>query len=211
MFCTRCGSQVPDGSRFCPSCGGPVSAPAREAAATEVVRASGQPVPAAIPGAPGACTPEVLAAYVAHVAARLRQRPGYVPELGASLLLTTRFSAALANIHQYFLVRAGDGWGREEVARHTDACVAWALENYQGVPRGLQKGIGIYPIVLQHPIEPGALAYVREKPKAHFAAFALPTLVDPFDHVVCHMEATPVWGWAMWGGIKKVADEALAY
>lgn len=29
-FCTRCGSNVPDGENFCPNCGAPIAAPAAE-------------------------------------------------------------------------------------------------------------------------------------------------------------------------------------
>lgn len=29
-FCTRCGSNVPDGENFCPNCGAPITAPAAE-------------------------------------------------------------------------------------------------------------------------------------------------------------------------------------
>ena len=33
MFCTNCGSQIPDGSAFCPECGAKLTAPASYAAA----------------------------------------------------------------------------------------------------------------------------------------------------------------------------------
>ena len=45
----------------------------------------------------------------------------------------------------------------------------------------------------------------------HFAAFDLPILVDPFTGACEMLEKTPVWGFAMWKGIKKAAREALGF
>lgn len=124
--------------------------------------------------------------------------------------MTKRFSAALANIHQYFFIYANDFVGYNEMRDYTTACTDWALRNYSGVPRGLQKGVAIYPVMLQHPMNPGAVQFVKEKPKAKFAAFTLPVVVDPVERQMQFMDSTPVWGFAMWGGVKKAASEALA-
>lgn len=91
------------------------------------------------------------------------------------------------------------------------ACSDWALNNYQGALRGLQKGVVSYAILLQHPLNANAVAFTKELPKKHFAAFDLPILVDPFTGACEMLEKTPVWGFAMWKGIKKAAREALGF
>ena len=65
MFCTNCGAQVPDGSKFCTSCGSPIAAapapapaPAPSAPAPEPV-VTPAPTPEPIPAPP---TPEQVAA-----------------------------------------------------------------------------------------------------------------------------------------------------
>lgn len=236
MFCTKCGAQLNDGARFCGVCGTPVSSPndpvvpgagTTPASAPAPIPAASavQPAPIAVQPAapqpqaptpqPQAPTPASLAqqalpAYVQQVAARLGERPQFISELQTYLFVTKRFSAALANIHQYFFIYANDFVGYNEMGDYTTACTDWALSNYSGVPRGLQKGVAIYPVMLQHPMNPGAIQFVKEKPKAKFAAFTLPVVVDPVERQMQFMDSTPVWGFAMWGGVKKAASEALA-
>lgn len=200
-------------------------APAAAPAAPQPAAAPAAPQPAAAPMQPAAAPPvtaqpqapasyslaqQALPAYVQQVAARLGETPQIVPELQTYLFVTKRFSAALANIHQYFFIYANDFVGYNEMRDYATACTDWALHNYSGVPRGLQKGVAIYPVMLQHPMNPGAVQFVKEKPKAKFAAFTLPVVVDPVEHQMQFMDSTPVWGFAMWGGIKKAASEALA-
>ena len=232
-FCGVCGTPVSSPNEpVAPGAGAtpasaptPVSAaPAVQPAPAPVVQPTPAPAPtqpvAAQPQAPAAPQPQApasyslaqqaLPAYVQQVAARLGETPQIVPELQTYLFVTKRFSAALANIHQYFFIYANDFVGYNEMRDYATACTDWALHNYSGVPRGLQKGVAIYPVMLQHPMNPGAVQFVKEKPKAKFAAFTLPVVVDPVEHQLQFMDSTPVWGFAMWGGIKKAASEALA-
>ena len=237
MFCTKCGAKLPDGARFCAMCGAPAtmpetpSTPVAPASAPQPTGAPGsQPVAAATPApvaapvaapAPApvpaaASQPAPVAAggllnpFVQQVATRLGEPAQFIPELQTYLFVTKRFSAALANIHQYFLIYENNGVGYNEMRDYSAACTDWALHNYAGVPRGLQKGVAIYPVMLQHPMNPGAIQFVKEKPKAKFAAFTLPVVVDPIDRQVQFMDTTPVWGFAMWGGVKKAATEVLS-
>ena len=122
---------------------------------------------------------------------------------------TYTFAAALTDMHQYFFIASDDHAGYEEMRAYSEACTSWALDNYQGLPRGLQKGIAIYPVMLQHPIDPGALRYVLEKPNMKFAAFQLAVALDPVAGEIRYLEKTPVWGYAMWNGIKRTAGETL--
>lgn len=256
MFCTQCGNQLPDDSRFCPRCGAPVgaptsavnqavsatpqtppapAAPAAAPAASPTPAAAPAPTPAASFAAPAPAAPatmpapapatapaaspqapasdslSMLSAFVQAMSNRLGEPAQYIPELGAYLIVTKRFSAALANMHQHFFVSAYDAAGYPEMQAYMKACSDWALNNYQGALRGLQKGVVSYAILLQHPLNANAVAFTKELPKKHFAAFDLPILVDPFTGACEMLEKTPVWGFAMWKGIKKAAREALGF
>ncbi len=134
----------------------------------------------------------------------------YIPELGAYLIVTKRFSAALANMHQHFFVSAYDAAGYPEMQAYMKACSDWALNNYQGALRGLQKGVVSYAILLQHPLNANAVAFTKELPKKHFAAFDLPILVDPFTGACEMLEKTPV-GLRHVEGDQKAAREALGF
>ena len=194
MFCTSCGKRIPDDARFCNACGAPVAASVTPVAASATAQAR---------------LDDRHASYLKRLAAKLQQDPRYIPELDAHVLLTTRLAAALTDMHQYFFVASDDHAGYEEMRAYSEACTSWALDNYQGLPRGLQKGIAIYPVMLQHPIDPGALRYVLEKPNVKFAAFQLAVSLDPVAGEIRYLEKTPVWGYAMWNGIKRAADETL--
>ena len=155
-------------------------------------------------------TQQALEPYVQQIAARLGQTPQLVPGLQTYLFVTKRMSVAAAQMHQYFFIYANDLVGYNEMRDYAAACTEWALHNYEGVPRGMQKGLAIYPVMLQHPLNPGAVQFVKEKPKVKYAAFTMATLVDPIDHQIQFLDAAPIWGHAMWKGIKKAAVETLA-
>ena len=123
-FCGVCGTPVSSPNEpVAPGVGAtPASAPAPVSAVPAVQPAPApvvQPTPAPAPAQPVAAQPQVpaapqpqapasyslaqqaLPAYVQQVAARLGETPQIVPELQTYLFVTKRFSAALANIHQY--------------------------------------------------------------------------------------------------------------
>lgn len=230
MFCTTCGAELQDGARFCGMCGAPVYMPntqpetmpapvaASQPAAAPVAASAPQPAaaPVAAPSVQPATQPaassqtqQALEPYVQHIAARLGQTPQLVPSLQTYLFITKRMSVAAAQMHQYFFIYANDLVGYNEMRDYAAACTEWALHNYEGVPRGMQKGLAIYPVMLQHPLNPGAVQFVKEKPKIKYAAFTMATLVDPIDHQIQFLDATPIWGHAMWKGIKRAAVETL--
>ncbi len=44
-YCSKCGAEIPEGSRFCPKCGQPVEYPEREYGVQEPVRSTSRPTP----------------------------------------------------------------------------------------------------------------------------------------------------------------------
>ena len=211
MFCMHCGTQLPDDACFCASCGKPVQAAAPAPTAATAPASTTAPPASSVPASVAAAAGQGagLDAYLERVAQRLGMRPQYVPEVGAHLFVTQRFSMALANIHQYFFIIWDDAAGYPEMQAYAARCADWALNNYQGLPRGLQKGIAIYAVLCQHPVNLSCVQLVKQTPKKHLGAFELPVVVDPVDHRIECLEKTPVWGFAMWNGIKKTAAETL--
>lgn len=112
-------------------------------------------------------------------------------------------------MHSYFFFAANDLAGYAQMQVYAEACMAWARKNYEGLPRGMQSGLAVYPVMLQHPLQPDALAYVKQIPDKHWAAFELPVLFDPMTGQLEHLDKTPVWGFAMWRGIKATARMVL--
>lgn len=112
-------------------------------------------------------------------------------------------------MHSYFFFAANDLAGYAQMQVYAEACMAWARKNYEGLPRGMQSGLAVYPVMLQHPLQPDALAYVKQIPDKHWAAFELPVLFDPMTGQLEYLDKTPVWGFAMWRGIKASARMVL--
>lgn len=154
MFCMRCGAALPEGAKFCTACGQPAGAPSARAAA-----------PAASPA---------FSRYLALVEGRAGAPGTYVADLCAWQFYSTRTSAALAKMKQFFFLREMEGADGAQAQAFAEACVQRALANYPGLPRGFQNGVVIYPVLCQQRATPGALEYVRALPKNHFAAFASP-------------------------------------
>lgn len=186
MFCTNCGAPLTPNARFCVTCGAPI-APATAAHGSAAI----------------------LPSYLQTVAPRIGQAPQFIPEAGAYLLVADQRGALAVQMHSYFFFAANDLAGYAQMQVYAEACMALARKNYEGLPRGMQSGLAVYPVMLQHPLQPDALAYVKQIPDKHWAAFELPVLFDPMTGQLEYLDKTPVWGFAMWRGIKATARMAL--
>lgn len=152
---------------------------------------------------------EQLRAFVGTVAGRTGDQAPWNQELGAYQVVCQNWAALAIKMHSYFFITRDDNATGADFAAYTDACVSWALKNYEGLPRGVQKGVAIYPVLLQAHLNPEVVAYSKQKPDAHWAAFALPTAIDLSSGAVEYLDSTPVWGFAMWKGVKKSAVKVL--
>ena len=229
MFCANCNTALPNDASICGNCGMPVNraysmqssvvsgpqSPMQQPGAIQAPPVMQQPQPAMqqpqqpMPQAPASDTP--FGAYLGKVSARLQTPPTYIPELSSYLMVNKRFSGALANIHQFFFLTQNDACNGAMMQQFTEGCVSFALNNYKGAPRGLQKGVGIYPVMCQTAPNPEVISYTKRKPDAHFSAFALPCSVNLSTGWLEYLDKTPVWGMAMWRGIKNVAKKTLQY
>lgn len=207
MLCTKCGHAVEEGAAICPACGAEAGTMVQEMPAIAVAEATGQEVeePAEL-----AQRQEALHQYVEMISGRLLQKPQFIPDLRSYMFKTDRMTMALAKLHQYFFITQNDGADYESMRQFTEACVAYVLDTYKGLPRGLQKGLGIYPVMCQYAADPQAIAFAQRKPDNHFAAFELPVVVEMCSGRLYYMQKTPVWGFAMWKGIKRIAENTLS-
>jgi hypothetical protein len=152
---------------------------------------------------------EQLKSFVAKVAERTGKEASWVPELGCYQLDSESWGPFVVKMHHYFFIARDDAATAADFEAFSQACVEWGLKHYHGLPRGFQKGVAIYPVLLQEQPSPEVIALTKRKPSAHWAAFALPCAVSLATGTVEYMEKTPVWGFAMWKGVKKAADSAL--
>lgn len=148
-------------------------------------------------------------ACLRRASSRLQAPFSYLPELSSYLMVTERMSAVMANMHQFFFFTQNDACNGALMHQFTSACVSWALHNYQGAPRGMMKGVAIYPVMCQTVANPEVIAFTKQKPDMHYSSFTLACSVELSTGRVEWMEKTPVYGLAMWNGVKKVAELAL--
>ena len=227
-FCVTCGAPIAPapggmgsparsgGSPAHSNAAGAASGSAWQAPAP-VPQAPATPIPAPVSQAPATPAPvpqiqtraAILPSYLQTVASRIGQAPQFIPEAGAYLLVADQRGALAVQMHSYFFFAANDLAGYAQMQVYAEACMAWARKNYEVLPRGIQSGLAVYPVMLQHPLQPDALAYVKQIPDKHWAAFELPVLFDPMTGQLEHLDKTPVWGFAMWRGIKASARMAL--
>ena len=215
MFCTKCGSQLAEGARFCSRCGAPVAQPvAQPAVQTPPPQNSypAQPAPAAAPQPQMAPPPPVSAAfqqYLDQIAQKLCQQPTYVPELNCYQFYTERFSAALAKMKQFYFLTENDTMDFQTAKAYSAACMTRALNIYQGLPRGFQTGVVAYNVICQSQANPATCQFVQQLPDKHMAAFEMPVVVELPAKNLYYCTKKPLWGFAMWGGIRKTAEAVL--
>ena len=225
MFCVQCGNALRDSDCFCAQCGAPVSRPSAPVptpsqSKTRSSYSSGAPygTPSQTRTAPAGGTyylpdhpsPEFMQ-YLHNLELRTGQKARYIPELYAYSLYTERFSAALSKIKQYIYVTQNDTADYGVMQAFSQACTHYTLETHDGIPRGLVTGIGCYNIMFQTRATQGACDFSVQLPEKHFAAFEMPIVADLSSHQLIYCTRTPVYGCAMWGGIRKVARENLGF
>lgn len=72
---------------------------------------------------------------------------------------------------------------------------AYAKENYNGWPRGLQSGVGVIAILMSSQIDERAIEYCRElKSGKKWAGFAVPVVIDSSTGQVHSFNRNPIWG-----------------
>ena len=152
---------------------------------------------------------EILRSFVGKAAGRAGEEAPWNQELGCYQLCLQNWSAVAVKMHHYFYITRDDAATAADFDAYVKACADWGLKNYRGVPRGLQKGVAIHPVLLQAQPSAEVIAYTKQKPGSRWAAFVMPTVVNLSTGALDYLEKTPVWGFAMWKGVRKVAQGVL--
>lgn len=72
---------------------------------------------------------------------------------------------------------------------------AYAKQNYNGWPRGLQSAVGVITILMSSHIDERAFEYCRElKSGKKWAGFAVPVVIDSSTGQVHYFNRNPIWG-----------------
>lgn len=72
---------------------------------------------------------------------------------------------------------------------------AYAKQNYNGWPRGLQSGLGVITILVSSRIDQRAIEYCRELTSGKkWAGFVVPVVIDSSTGQVHSFNRNPIWG-----------------
>ncbi|MCL1913783.1 MAG: hypothetical protein FWG10_07905 [Eubacteriaceae bacterium] len=81
-----------------------------------------------------------------------------------------------------------------DISAYTDASMDYALDNYKGLPRGLQNGVVSFNVLASDNVDIDAINYAVSRPKKHFAAMRMPVIFDLGTGKLAYYEKTPMWG-----------------
>jgi hypothetical protein len=88
----------------------------------------------------------------------------------------------------------------------TDFAVDTAIARKKGLPRGLQTGIGVFPVLIGDRVDPVAVQRAMTWQKMRFAAISRPTVVDTANRVVGAYRGTPVFGYAYAAHLRRKSE-----
>ena len=94
-----------------------------------------------------------------------------------------------------------------DIVNYSNECLARALNDYKGLPRGFQNGVGSFNVLVSERVTPEAIIYAKATPKKHFAAFEMPIVYDLSQSKLYYFEHTPMWGAIYYKFIRKFIAE----
>ena len=89
----------------------------------------------------------------------------------------------------------------------TKAADEYAKSNNSGLPRGLQSGIYTLAVIVSQKVDQTAIDYVSKAPPSQWAAIALPVIYNLENDSLHYFTGTPIWGFAMYRGLRKYVVE----
>ena len=146
--------------------------------------------------------PETTAQWVAQSAGRLRE-DGYrdagrhrIGGYDAVVLRRADFRMqwALTRLHTMVLLASSDAVDAADLEGFGDEARRWAKRNKGGLPRGLQTGIAVLPVLAADEVTPAAVSFAERRPDKDFAAIALPMLVDVRAGRMHAYSGSLIWG-----------------
>jgi len=83
---------------------------------------------------------------------------------------------------------------KQDMIDYTNLCLEKALNEYKGLPRGMQNGVASFSVMAAENIDAETIAFAMSRPKKHFAAFEMPVIFDLTANKLFYYEKTPIWG-----------------
>lgn len=88
-----------------------------------------------------------------------------------------RIRWALTRLHLFTIAAAQDHVTLAAIQHFTRVATEYARGAKGGLPRGLQTGIALFPVMVGQQVEPDAVAWACEKQRVEFACFARPVVI----------------------------------
>lgn len=119
-----------------------------------------------------------------------------INNLGVTQFYEERFEAKwlATKLKIYSFVAYQPHISKNDIMAYSDNCLLYALNDYKGLPRGFQNGVGCFNVLVSENIDADAIAYSMERPKKHFAAFEMPIIYDLSNNKLYFYPKTPMWG-----------------
>ena len=100
----------------------------------------------------------------------------------------------LTRLHTMVLLADADAVDVADLESFADDAKRWAKRNKGGLPRGLQTGIAVLPVLVADAATPAAVSFAERRPDKDFAAVALPMLVDTGTGRLHAYSGQIIWG-----------------
>jgi len=148
--------------------------------------------------------------YLAKVEMRFSGKQ--VPDINApqvTQFYEEKFKATwlATKLKMYSFVAYQSHISKESIATYSDSCTKYALNAYQGLPRGFQNGVGSINVLASESIDAEAIEYAMARPKKLFAAFEMPVIYDLANDRVFYFTKTPMWGAIYYKYIREYIEQ----
>jgi hypothetical protein len=97
-------------------------------------------------------------------------------------------------LHTFVLVRTAEVATADGLRELSARSTRHAIKHKGGLPRGLQTGVAVLPVLVCRTAEPGAVEVARQAPPKRFAAFTLPLVVELDRASVATCSEERAWG-----------------
>ena len=148
--------------------------------------------------------------YIAKVGSRFSGR-GVVPiNYGTTFqFYEERFEAKwfATQLKIYSFVAYSPSITGADIVRFSDSCTAYALNQYSGLPRGMQNGVASFTILAGDDISLEAISYAQARPKKHWAALEMPVVFDLANSRVFYYRKTPIVGAIYYSSLRRYIEE----
>jgi hypothetical protein len=117
----------------------------------------------------------------------------------------------LTRLHTFVLLQPAGVADLPDLQAFDRDASRWAKDAKGGMPRGLQTGIAIIPVLVAASATPAAQAEAARRPRRDWAALKLPVLVALDSGLVSTYGGSMVWGGAYAGFVREQRGLVVGY